>query len=537
MKKFLLLILLPISGVQVGYAQTEAVPDRAAEYTETSPESYANTITAEELSEHLYVIASDSLEGREAGEKGQKMAADYLASQFKQYGLIPPVKTDKGFSYYQQFNLVKKEWQDVYIKVNKKKYEFLKDFYAYGDLNMPQENEMKMVFAGYGIDHKNYSDYKGLDVEGKGVVIFMGEPVVGEVSAVTGTSEFSEAAFDWRAKVETARKKGAAAVFMVVGENYDQFEKRLNVLKPHLKSPTLGFTYKQRTGTFFVPGTLAAEMLKTTEDKLYMARNSLGESVPAVKSFKSAKVKAKAGVEESVFQTENVLGLVEGSDKKEEIIVVTAHYDHLGIEDGKIHNGADDDGSGTVALLEMAEAFAAAKENGHGPRRSILFMPVTAEEKGLLGSEYYSDNPVFPLENTVANLNIDMIGREDSAHRDNPNYVYLIGSDRLSTELHEVSESVAERYMPDFELDYRFNAKDDPNRFYYRSDHYNFAKHNIPVIFYFNGVHEDYHQPTDTVDKILFPKVEKTTKLIFYTAWELANREERVSLNAENSDN
>ncbi|MEM9024923.1 MAG: M28 family peptidase, partial [Bacteroidota bacterium] len=193
--------------------------------------------------------------------------------------------------------------------------------------------------------------------------------------------------------------------------------------------------------------------------------------------------------------------------------------------------GADDDGTGTVSLLEIAEAFQQAKANGHGPRRSILIMPVAGEEKGLLGSRYYTDFPVFPLENTVANLNIDMIGRMDEHHQD-PNYVYLIGSDRLSTDLHAVSEAANADYV-NIALDYTYNKPDDPNRFYYRSDHYNFARNGIPVIFYFSGVHEDYHKPTDTIDKIDFEKVEKTARLVFYTAWELANRAERIRVDGE----
>ena len=223
---------------------------------------------------------------------------------------------------------------------------------------------------------------------------------------------------------------------------------------------------------------------------------------------------------------ENVLGYIEGTDLKDELIIITAHYDHLGKHDSLIFNGADDDGSGTVAALEIAEAFMLAKKAGNGPRRSILIMPVSGEEKGLLGSKYYTSHPIYPLENTVANLNIDMIGRLDDWH-DTANYVYLIGADRLSQELHDISEQVNKEYI-ELNLDYKFNEEDDPNRYYYRSDHYNFAKNNIPVIFYFNGVHEDYHKATDTVEKIDFEKIKTITRLVFLTAWELANRDERI---------
>ena len=226
---------------------------------------------------------------------------------------------------------------------------------------------------------------------------------------------------------------------------------------------------------------------------------------------------------------ENVLGYIEGNDLKEEIIMITAHYDHLGKHDTLLFNGADDNGTGTAAIMEIAEAFMIAKKEGKGPRRSVLIMPVSGEEKGLLGSEYYTDNPVYPLEKTVANLNIDMIGRIDYYH-DTADYIYLIGSDMLSQELHDISERINKEYIG-LKLDYTFNSEEDPNRYYYRSDHYNFAKNNIPVIFYFNGLHDDYHKTTDTIEKIDFQKTETITRLVFLTAWELANRDERIKLN------
>ena len=235
----------------------------------------------------------------------------------------------------------------------------------------------------------------------------------------------------------------------------------------------------------------------------------------------------------------NVLAYIEGSDKANEVLVITSHLDHIGVEDdGQINNGADDDGSGTVAMMEIAEAFIEAKEDGNGPRRSVLFLHVSAEEKGLLGSKYYTDNPIYPLANTVANLNIDMIGRVDSLHIEQPDYIYLIGSDILSEDLHEVSEKANQDYVG-LTIDYRYN---DPttlvyefgrwreNRYYYRSDHYHFIKNNIPAIFYFNGTHKDYHAPTDTVEKINYALLEKRTRLIFHTAWEIVNREERLNL-------
>mgnify|MGYP001299521291 CR=1 FL=1 len=254
--------------------------------------------------------------------------------------------------------------------------------------------------------------------------------------------------------------------------------------------------------------------------------------------YQKFKVKSKGHLRQRIIlkqkhvKGENVLGFIEGKDLKDEVLIITAHYDHLGKKKSLIYNGADDNASGTSAILEIAEAFMKAKKDSVGPRRSILIMAVSGEEKGLLGSKYYTENPIYPLEKTVANLNVDMIGRVDE-HHENGDYVYLIGSDRLSTELHNISEEV-NRENFNIELDYTFNDKDDPNRYYYRSDHYNFAKNNIPVIFYFNGTHEDYHKPTDTRDKIDFEKLQKISRLIFLTAWELANRNERPAIDVLN---
>jgi len=237
-------------------------------------------------------------------------------------------------------------------------------------------------------------------------------------------------------------------------------------------------------------------------------------------------------IKENLVQTENVVAFIEGSEFPNEYLVISSHLDHIGINSkGEINNGADDDGTGTVALLEIAEAFKQAKDENQGPKRSIIFLHVTGEEKGLLGSKYYSENPLYPLADTMVNLNVDMIGRVNPKRETNdPNYIYLIGADKLSQELHDISEATNIKYTQ-LSLDYTYNDEKDPNRFYYRSDHYNFAKKNIPVIFYFSGTHEDYHKPGDTPDKILYPTLEKRTRLIFYTAWELANRNERIKLN------
>lgn len=226
--------------------------------------------------------------------------------------------------------------------------------------------------------------------------------------------------------------------------------------------------------------------------------------------------------------SQNVIAYIEGSQYPDEYVIVTAHSDHEGVIDGEIYNGADDNGSGTAAVLEIAEAFNLATQNGYRPKRSIVFLHVTAEEVGLHGSRYYTEHPVFPLEYTVAALNTDMIGRVDKSHEDTEDYVYVIGSDRISTELHYIIQE-SNKTFSQIELDYDYNDEDDVNRYYYRSDHYNFALKGIPVAFFFNGEHEDYTKPTDTAEKINYEVLAKRAHLIFATTWYIANSEDQLN--------
>lgn len=510
---------------------------QARPYTEAA-EEFASSITASDLSQHLHVLASDEYEGRETGKKGQKMAAEYLANHFRELGLTSPVKSDQP--YYQTFELEQSSWKEATLRVKNKNFTFLKDFYLFGEVPAEGKTKMDLVFAGYGIDAESYSDYRNLDVNGKTVVMLTGEPTDSKGNyLVSGNKDESNWGADYRTKIRAASAKGAKNVILISTRSEADFQNSINKLRHWLETPTLGFPEKKsnRPAAIFVSQQTGAALLNTDPKKLqqYVASVKKGGK-PVASAFKpSPEAVLSATKARTALATENILGYLEGTDKKDEVLVITAHYDHVGMDPtlkgDQIFNGADDDGSGTSAVLELAQAFSEAAKTGSRPRRSVLFMAVTAEEKGLLGSEYYTNNPVFPLENTVANLNIDMIGRLDKEHLNNPKYVYVIGSDKLSSELHAINEAANQKYTQ-LDLDYKFNDENDPNRFYYRSDHYNFAKNGIPVAFYFNGVHEDYHQPTDEVDKILFDKMETITRLVFHTAWELANREERIKVDS-----
>jgi hypothetical protein len=510
---------------------------------------YAATITAQDLKRHLTYIASDSLEGRDTGSEGQKKAAVYISNHFAKLGLQAIVPTKEGGKgYYQYFNLYKKGWKDAYIKIGNKKKEFFKDYYPNGLTSIPEEQSIAVVFAGYGIETDEraafrYNDYKSIDVKNKAVVFFEGEP-----KDKSGNNLFAKTGekSDWveksgvMKKMNIALNHGAKMFFIISESDATQFNSLAAERKAVLSrfnqlnfNPSSAVEKATSNPMFFVSKEMASEMLGIKPSKLAKLESSItqkGET--SAGSIKESKISIKVERGEVPVETQNVMGFLEGTDKKDEVVLITAHYDHVGIQNGVIYNGADDDGSGTCAVMELAEAFAKAKAEGNGPRRSILFMTVTGEEKGLLGSQYYTDkDPIIPLEKTVCDLNIDMIGRIDKEHAPKEDYVYLIGSDKLSSELHQISEDVNKKHI-NYQLDYTFNDPKDPNRFYYRSDHYNFAKHKIPVIFYFTGVHEDYHRPGDDVEKILFPKYQQIARLVFQTAWELVNREERIKVDS-----
>ena len=496
-------------------------------------DTYANTITQEDLRKHLSIIASDAYEGRETGEKGQKMAADYLAKQFQDLGLTGPVQGSDN-PYIQHFQLERTHWGDVTFTIGNKPYKWLEDFFIYGKSQFQDETTLQPVFVGYGIEQEGYSDYAGKDVKGKDVIVLGGEPKTKDGQFVLGTDgKPSKWSTDRTAKTSTAMQKGARSV-ITISPDAAVFTATVGRIKPYLQQSQMGLpTSAEASGQpasaiILVSPALGAQLIGTTPAALQQYQADVAQAgKPVAVKWKASSAKLKAPVIKESVTTENVMGYLEGTDKKDELLVCSAHYDHIGITNGKVNNGADDDGSGTVSVLELAQAFAQAKKDGHGPRRSILFITVTGEEKGLLGSEYYTEHPVFPLASTIADLNIDMIGRIDSNHKKGDTYVSLVGSDKLSSELHAINEANNTKYTH-LDLDYRYNVPNEPERIYYRSDHYNFAKNGIPVIFYTTGEHEDYHKDTDEVEKIEFPLMETRARLVFHTAWELVNRDNRI---------
>ena len=512
-KKILLFLLFPTLLFAQQPAQKDASLPSGGK--DTTAIRYSKSISKEDLKGNLTILADDAMEGRETGEPGQKMAADFISSQFRSYG-IPPYKDS---TYYQSYPLNVILPTSAEVIVDGKKFTAKKDYYNFPGLIEQRIEEYSVLFCGYGIEEKKYNDYKGVNVKDKVVLILSGEPYSKDsVSIISGKKTASLWSTYYKLKIEKAKEKGIKALLVIV----DDVAKDVVEKKHRLETPSLKLDQsKIEMPIIYISKEMACKILKIENIEKIRPKQKPVKLV--AKTTISIDIKNKVQKNSS----ENVLAYIEGSDLKNEVIVISAHYDHLGKDGNIVFNGADDDGSGTVAVMELAKTFAKAKKEGNGPRRSILCMTVSGEEKGLLGSAYYVENPVFPLKNTVCDLNIDMIGRIDEKHENNANYIYLIGSDKLSSELHSINENANKKYT-NLELDYTYNDVKDKNRYYYRSDHYNFAKKGIPVIFYFNGVHVDYHKPTDDIEKINFEKMEKITRLVFFTAWELANRTERI---------
>lgn len=461
---------------------------------------YAGLITAESCREQLEVVASPEFAGRLPGTEGIKKASDYISGQFRQSGLRGPVNG----SFFQPVDLVETKFGVKHFRINGRELVYGRDFYVTGTTAPTEINTDSLVLITPALSKQELASRLPL-VKGKAVLMVESNPHPNaernkQIQHIL-QNQPSVLIFQSPSSAETLKQSGPRMMRSRIQLREDA---------------TVPATGHNRQGIPVV----------------HLATDIPG-SAPSTWTHPriACSVQASFGEETLPLASDNVLGFLEGTDKKEELLVLTAHYDHEGIDaEGNIYYGADDNGSGTVTLMQVAKAFGAAKAAGHGPRRSILFLAVTAEEKGLLGSDFYTRNPVFPLSNTVVNLNMDMIGRIDDKHlQGNHNYVHAIGADKLSPELRIINETANATYTQ-MELDYMYDDPNDRLRLFYRSDHYNFAKNGIPVIFYFSGLHPHYHTPEDTVDKINFDMLAKRAHLIFHTAWEIANRDQRLTL-------
>ncbi|MDB5195896.1 MAG: hypothetical protein JWP88_266 [Flaviaesturariibacter sp.] len=480
MKKLCILVLS--CTTLAGFAQKKGKPD-----------AFAKTITPAGLQKHLYIIASKEMEGRETATEGQRKAAAYIEGQFKQIGLQPGVNG----GYQQYYNVYQDSLTGASLEINGTSFSLDKDF----GVSIGTNISGTLRFSEITFVSADTNAIKAADLSGKLVMMIGNNTNVPRAVA--------------QATNNLMRSKGIAGMLTV------------STLYP--RSTPASRKGNQNLNAF--KRTLDPQQYQVSEA---VAKAILGSDYDVAKAGTlgsktyTADILLETRKTTTTLQSSNVIGVLPGTDLKDEYLFITGHYDHLGKRDTVIYYGADDDGSGTTGVIAIAEAFAKAKAAGNGPRRTVVFMTVSGEEKGLWGSESYSNHPLFPLEKTTADLNIDMIGRTDATRKDTSNYIYVVGDDKLSSDLKPISEAQNKAHTK-LELDYKYNDPADPNRIYFRSDHYNFARKGVPIIFYYDGMlGADYHKPTDTPDKINYPLMAKRAQLVFFTAWEMANRNEML---------
>lgn len=491
-----------------------------------------NGVTAKQLKEYLTFIASDELEGRDTPSRGLDIAAMYIAQHLASWG-IKPAGGDGTYFQKVPLSLEKVVARDTRLELGGQSYEYGKDFLT--SITPASINNAQVVFAGYGwvIKSKNINAFQGIDVKDKIVVVVNSLP-----KGITFQDLKGPVGGDWMSPAFYAQTNGAKAVinFPTFGNLINWESSRWNQSDkgsvsfgsqpPLIKIPTITASPRLLSALFFGE--------KATATALFNKTQTL-EDHTAFDLKPEKKVSATVVAKTEAIHTQNVVGILEGSDPvfKNEYVAIGAHYDHVGMNpfapgQDKIWNGADDDGSGTVSVLNIAEAFA---KGAQKPKRSILFIWHAGEEKGLWGSEYFTNNPTVPIGSIITGLNIDMIGRYQAPGEENhpqnkrlpkPHEVFTIGSKMMSTELGELSDSVNKSFL-NLNFNLTYDGPDHPDQFFYRSDHFNYAKKGIPIIFYMDGDHADYHQVSDSVEKINFEQMEKVARTIMATGWTLAN--------------
>ena len=490
-----------------------------------------DSITPGELRMHLEFLASEELGGRYTLSPGFAIAARYLAAHLEAYGFKGA--GDNG-SFLQTFQVVssKADTAKSALEITASGGKAIS--YHFGDFYLPADGhngevQGPVVFVGQGISStsQKHDDYSGLDVKGKIVLIAPGTPADVDASQLGENGSGQGAAI----------AHGAVGILQLPQQRMLDFMKNKGFQERAASRETVRLTRatEGKLPTLTLGPALAEELLSAGGLHLKNVYEAVSHKQRLQPQKLDVSAKMTVATQATRSTTQNVAAILEGSDPKlrNEYVVFSAHYDHLKTgPNGEIYPGADDDGSGTTAVLTIAHAMSL-----EHPRRSVLVMFHAGEELGLLGSEYNTDfAPVVPLNQIVADLNIDMIGRSKQAgdnsmqdeHLTDTNTVYLVGSNRISQELHQLSEETNAQFQK-MKLDYHYNDPNDPERIYFRSDHWNYAKHGIPIIFYFDGTSVDYHRPTDTIDKIDFSKLTKITRLVFETGWRIASLDHRLA--------
>ncbi len=546
MRKFLsVLILTSVLVLPFAPVTAQRSASRTRTAATTTTQRGTDTITAAQLRHYLSFIASDEMEGRDTPSRGLDLTAKFLAMNLAHWGLKPA--GDNG-TYFQKIALRRDgvDKEKTSTTYNNQPLTLGEDYIPVGRSG---EASGPLVFAGNGwfFKAKNVEAFKGIDAKGKIAVIFT--PPDGLPRGYSQADFSGKRGEDWMDPGEYARKQGAVGLIIVPGFQFLANWQR-NFQRMTEGGATTVEKFQASATATPLPTIIASPRLanlifqgeKQNGTALFDASGA--NTLPASFDLNpDKKISMKIVGKHNALSTQNVLAVFEGSDPvlKDEYVAVGAHYDHVGIgaavNGDTIYNGADDDGSGTTAVLAMAEALAKAPTK---PKRSVVFIWHAGEEKGLWGSRYFVENPTIPLNKIVTQLNIDMIGRSKPAGDTNPrnkelsgpNEIYVIGSKMMSTDLGTLSEAVNKDYL-NLSFNYRYDDPKDPNRFFFRSDHYNYARKGIPIIFYFDGEHEDYHRPGDSADKIDYEKMQKVTRTVYMTLWELANRPARPTVDKQ----
>lgn len=492
----------------------------------------ADSIRALDLQAHLYFLAADEMAGRDSVSAEGRITANYIAAHFMRLGLKPV--GDNG-TYFQNFNMVR-AWLDeenTTLKARaggvEKTYQLGHDFQYTRQSNTPTNITAPLVFLGYGINapEYGYNDFAGADVRGKVAMVLTHEPQESDTNSKFKGKWHTIHAYNWY-KIEQIRKAGAAGI-LIVQERPHRPQRVPSAPTNAQAGPTPQYALAGSfwdVPVFTITQDVADELLRGSNKTVAQLQDQIDRSLQP-QSFDLAGVTIsvrKSFKDSKLISTRNVLGLLEGSDPqvKDEVIVITGHYDHVGIVSGRIYRGADDNASGTAAVMEIAEAYRSANLR---PKRSLLFLIFEAEERGLLGAFHYVDHPVIPMSKTVANLNMDMIGRDEHSATwnttapENTNGVNVVGT-LYNPELRRIIE--ASNRNINLKLDYKTDA-DDREGWFSRSDHYPFALKSVPMVLFNTGEHPDYHTEHDSWDRINYAKMEKITRLVFLTSLELAN--------------
>lgn len=543
MRRFLTALVLAsllVTTFPATYAQRAADKSKKAAASITAQRA-VDTITANQIKDYLTFIASDEMEGRDTPSRGLDLTAKFLATHLARWGFKPA--GDDG-SFFQRIDLRRNRADGGQTNV-----EYFGRTLTAGTDFLPAGGSGNasgsLVFAGNGwfVKSKEIDAYKGIDPAGKIAVIF-GSP--NTLPRGVARAELGKQGTEHMNPSDYARSKGVVGLVYVADFQYLanwQRHRRLVMergstvvakFSPQASSPLPSIVVSPEIANSIFAGE------RQSATGIFNASYGSAQPAPFVMN-EQKKITMKVASNTETVQTQNVIAVWEGSDPilKSEYVALGAHYDHVGtgcapVAGDTICNGADDDASGTTALMGMAEALSKAPAR---PKRSILFVWHAGEEKGLWGSRYFTEFPTVPLNQIVAQVNLDMVGRSKKAGDTNPrnreltgpDSIYLIGSTLMSSELGELVNTVNQSYL-NLTYDTKYDDLADPNRFFFRSDHYNYARKGIPIIFYFDGVHEDYHRPGDTADKIDYQKMEKVTRTIYMTMWEIANRPARFKL-------